>query len=127
MTGSISSLTETIRALALSLRDSGYSVKGFIPSSVAPPMIVIQAGDPYVEESDTFDRSQMKINLEIYLLVRNGSNEKVTNDVNLMLEKVLPHFGDWNVAVSQPGTYTINDTNYQGLLIKASNYFDLGE
>lgn len=118
------------RALAGSLRDAGFRVYDHVPESLSPPCVVLQAADPYVTQGETFG-DDWEINLAVFAMVKSGSNERQFNDLDDMLSKLLPHFeGDtgepWSVEVSAPISWTVNNNDFLGCRIAASNHFQLG-
>lgn len=119
-----SSLMATKQALAESLREAGWNVEDHVPAKVQPPLVIIEADDPYVTEGETFG-DVLVMNLQVHVIARSGSNSRETYDLDRMLEKLLPCFGDWGIEVGQPESLAIQQNVYFGCSIKTSHDFTL--
>lgn len=126
----------SVRAdLATSLRDAQFDgrplrVYDHVPESLSPPCVAVQAADPYLTPGETFG-DDWAVSLAVYLLVKGGTNERQLSDLDQMLEAVLPHFegaeGEpWAVEVGAPVPFSVNNNDFLGCRIAASNHFTLG-
>lgn len=122
-------LTAVRNELTEQLEAAGFKVMGHVPSQITPPLIIIGAGDPYVEETDTgYSRSQMVVNLEVWLIAGQATNAKQTQTLDSMIEEVVLNLGEWTLAgVSAPSQYQVNQSLYLACQMAVSNQFNLNE
>lgn len=121
----MTSLSQRITDLADELAGAGVQVVAYIPETIAPPAILIGAGDPFISEGQTFSGDDFQVNLEVYLLVGDGTNQDQQTKLNGLLESVLPLFGDWLITVHRPAVYTVGQSLHYGVLITAANQFTI--
>lgn len=121
-------LTETRQDLANALVALGYPVKDHVPEQISPPVILISTGDPYVENTDTFSRTQKQLHLELFLVAESGENVKKIEKLEDMIQDVIITLTneDWKfTGASAPFETTINQSIYLASRITASNHFQL--
>lgn len=83
------------------LTAAGLEAHHFEPERLAPPLVVVTAGSPYVETGETFTDNTMR--LDLILIPQKGSNEKEQDDVDDMIEQTLAALPDWHLeSVSEP-------------------------
>lgn len=120
-------LSEIATLLADDLREAGLVTKDHVPAKVVPPVVIISTGDPYIEETDTFDQTEFKVNMELYLVTGTATNSAATVAINEMIEKVIFNLGDWDIAyVSPPFMGEANGNMYLSARIRITNTFTIG-
>lgn len=101
----MSTLSDLRAELAQMLNVAGVWALDYIPERVEPPVAVVAAGEPYVEEvfdNKTFD-SDYTVRMEVTLIAGTSTNETVTDDLDDMICKVLKGLaGSWEADISQP-------------------------
>lgn len=94
---------------------TGIEVIDYIPEVVNPPLAIVSAGDPYVQESfdeKTFD-SDYKVNMKVRLVASPVQNEVATDDLDDYITATLIALnGSWETEVSQPFMYEVNGYVY---------------
>ncbi|SJM66835.1 hypothetical protein [Agrococcus casei] len=118
---------KTIRELAeTTLKDAGLNAYAYVPGRIAPPCAVIQAGDPYIEQAETF--IEHVIRLEIVIVLRAGDNRRTATDLDEYLEThidALDEAGFLVQNVTQPTPITWNSTDYPGVIVTVTHDFTL--
>ena len=104
-------LKEIKTELAGVLAAAGIETFSYIPEIINPPSAIIFSGSPYLERQTFQDYT---VRLEVYLLVRQGSNDVETDDLDAMLEVAIEAVEESDSfsleEVSQPSMLTINNT-----------------
>lgn len=121
-------LTQTRKALATALEATGYPVKDHVPEQISPPVILVSTGDPFVEDSDTFSKSEKKVYLELFLVAESGENVKKIETLETMIEDVIVAVinAGWKfTGASAPFESTINQSIYLASRVTASNEFNI--
>jgi len=120
-------LSEVASTLASELQEAGLVTKDHVPAKVVPPVVIISTGDQYVEETETYDRSELKVNMELYLVTGTATNSAATVALNEMIEKVIFNLGDWNIDyVGPPFMGEANGNMYLSARIRITNTFTIG-
>lgn len=99
--------------LALLLSAAGASVFTYLPESVAPPVAVIEPGQPYMTQGDTF--TSFTVRLNVILLATPASNEMATAELDQAICEVVDAVDTFYVAdIDQPSTFTSGGIDYLG-------------
>lgn len=120
-------LFESKQQLAAALAETGYRTFGYVPDKVEPPILIVQAGEEYVREGDTFDRARFDCKLDLYLLVAPRANERTTKDLDVMIGRTLTHLPvEWVVeGADRPDYLTAHDWLAYGIRIKLAGSFNI--
>lgn len=104
------SVLSAARELVVSaLKEANVNAFDHLPAPFSPPLAIVAAADPYVTtEGQPFGTYRM--NLEVRLVVRGGSNDQVADDLDTITETVLKALEPTTFAVeevSQPYNLTV--------------------
>ncbi len=102
------------------LDTAGYTVKTYIPERVAPPLIILEPGDPYMTEGNTFTSFTVRFNL--LLLAGPWTNAKASDDLDQMVMDVVDALDMYFIdKVEQPQMFEANNVSYLGTRINISD------
>lgn len=106
-----------ITAARIQLRDdlaaAGLNVVEFIPARITPPVVIINAGSPYLEPKST--SNQWYVNFELVLAAAFATNETATVALDQLIEDVLtalPAYAVVTNGVGQPYGLGANNADY---------------
>lgn len=121
------STLKTTRDLAAQvIKDAGLYSHAYVPGRISPPCAVIQAGDPYIEQGETF--IEHLIRLEVVIVLRTGDNHRTATSIDEYLETALDALDEAGFLVqnvSQPTPITWNGTDYPGVIVTVTHDFTL--
>lgn len=119
-------LTNARVGVAEDLTNAGLRVVDHLPERITPPLVVIGLGDPYVEESDSFDNTEFVVRLSLGLIVGASTNAVASRAIDTMIETVLFNLGDWTIDnVEQPGLRSYHDSLFLTSIIDISNTINI--
>lgn len=104
---------------------AGLEVKVYthVHEALVAPAIVIQPGDPYLDDEDQpFDT--YGVNWLVTLVVRPGTNERETDELDTLTEAVLALLPI--SKVSAPYAFTYNSTDYLAVNATVTNHLKIG-
>lgn len=96
--------------VATALEAAGITASPIIPERVAPPLAIISAGDPYLEEEGTFN--QFLVRLEVTLVAKTATNAVATDALDDLIQGAITALGGWTVSVGQPFMLSVNNATY---------------
>lgn len=124
----MATLTEAREDLADGLSGLGFTVYDHVPGSIVTPCALISTGDPYVEEGDTFNDTEMKVNLEIFVITGTSTNATATKALDALITKVIFHTAEWHLdGASAPFVSTVNGSDYLTCRLALSKITNLME
>jgi hypothetical protein len=106
-------ITDARAQLKTDLVTAGLNVVDFIPARITPPVILINAGSPYLEPKSL--ANQYTLNLELVLVSQNATNEMATQNLDELIEEVLnaiPAYAVITNGVGQPYGLGTNNADY---------------
>lgn len=108
----LSDLKDELTALLI---DAGLDAKDHIPSRLNPPVVVLAAGNPYVQE--VFDKKTFnhdyKVNMTLTLVAGSATNDVVTTALDEAIETTLVALqGAWEAEVGRPYQLETNGALY---------------
>ncbi|GMA34739.1 hypothetical protein [Demequina litorisediminis] len=96
-------------AIATALTDAGLRGWAWVPEAPVAPCAIVQPGSPYLSTEDEPFGSYKTRHL-VSILAPVGTNEKVTDDLDALIETAM---GALNVVeVSEPFGLTVNTAQY---------------
>lgn len=117
--GTVTTLQALRNDLAQSLTDLGVPAYDYLPERLNPPAAIVTAGDPYVEQGMTY--CTFKVSLQIHLLAGTQVNKKATDALDDLILTALQATDGWDIeAVAEPSTFTTNNAEYLGTVIRLS-------
>ena len=125
----VSAITDARIDVAAGLTDAGMHIIDHIPGRVAPPVVLIGTGDPYLQQLDanTFDATQFQLRLELFAIAGTATNEVAIAQLETMVEQIIINLGDWTIEnVSPPFMASANDAQYLTSRITITNQITLG-
>ena len=106
-------LLQARQELALLLSAAGVSVFSYLPEKVVPPVAVIEPGQPYMQQGDTFTAFTVRLN--VILLAAPASNETATAELDQAICEVVDAVESFFVGdIDQPSTFTSGGIDYLG-------------
>lgn len=112
-------IAEARQALAGLLADANVQVYAVVPDRATVPCAIVEPSSTWIESGDTF--GSFNINFDVTLAVQTGSNEKMTTDLDALVEAVIISITDaqgfYVASVDQPTGVNINDVQYLGLTL----------
>lgn len=122
----MTNLSEARQQLATALETTGYTSLSHVPTSIVPPCLIVQAGDPYLSTDETtFDQAELLATVELFVLSDLQANDQAADDLDTMLTKVLPAVvaAGWSFAGSgAPGPYNTTDWLAYGVRVSCSRF-----
>lgn len=117
----MSGMTNARKQVTADLQAVGLTVKDHVPEKVVPPLVLLRAGSPMLEEGDTLAGDEMLFRLGLLLIIKNKPNAEATGDLESMIEKVVFNLGDWTLdGVGQPFFAQHNGYEYPAVEISIS-------
>lgn len=105
------SVLSAARELVVSaLKEANVNAFDHLPAPFSPPLAIVAAADPYLSTTDGAPFGQYRLNLEVRLVVRGGSNDRVADELDDLTETVLKALEPTTFAltdVSQPYNLTV--------------------
>lgn len=103
------------------LQAAGLAVKDHVPEKVVPPLVLMSADDPMLEESETMDPTEFEFHLNLLVLIGTRPNSDTISALEAMVEKVLFNLGEWTVKKVGPVVMmTANDSVFPSVEISIS-------
>lgn len=115
--------------LVADLEATGVRTYGFAPPKLNGAAYVLEAGDDYVREGDTFDATQLEVGLDLYVLTAGVRvNATTVAQLDRMLEAAVHRLGEWTIAsCDRPTVYTIYDHAAYGTRLGLRSQFHLSD
>ncbi len=102
----------------------GAKVYDYVPETIVAPAIIIQPGDPYLDDAGQ-PIDAYKVNRIVTLIARVGTNERQTDDLDDLIEAVVLIL---DVSkVSAPYEFTYNNAHYLAVNTTVSDTLKIGE
>lgn len=116
-------LSELRADLADSLDDLGIKASSFVPERITPPVVIITAGDPYVEQA-TYCEFTVRLNLEV--ITATASNSIATDALDDVVESIVIGLGDYDIeTVSSPWELVAGTASYLGATVTVTREITL--
>lgn len=97
--------------VADALTEAGINAFDYIPERISPPVAIVSAGDPYIEQGQTY--CDFTVRLAITLVAGTATNKTVTAALDSLIETAVNVTGDWLIeSVGQPFTFAANNAEY---------------
>ena len=113
-------LSELRQEVATALEGAGLKTVSYIPERISPPIVLISAGSPYVEEQNT-QFNTFLVRLELTIVAGTATNAVATDNLDGLIEQAIVCLGGWTVEVSQPFMLSANNANYLAARITITN------
>lgn len=96
----------------LDLTAGGLIVSDFVPERITPPIVIINAGTPYLRPSTI--GNEYVLNLELVCVAATASNKLATERLDELLESVINAMPGYARVISagQPFNLQTNNTEY---------------
>ena len=121
MANMLKSVREEARVL---LAAAGVTVYEYIPARISPPAAVMEPGNPYIEQGQTF--SEFNVRLSVVLVAGQSSNEKATDDLDQLICSAMDALDTFDIeSVEQPATYDFNGAQLLGARVNLVTNKDL--
>lgn len=119
-------ITQARTDLVVSLQEAGIKAYSTLPERMTAPCAAISTGDPYLEEGDTFSRSDaMLVRFELFLVSGTGTNEKAVSDLEQMITDAILYLGDYTVVVGPPTMREANGAYYLSSVLTITKMINL--
>lgn len=124
------SIYASVTELVTELAATGYTVYDHVPShQLEPPCLVIEAADPYLTPGDTYDLTEWRAALNIWVLVPLTDEYDVNVHAhNAALEQVISKLraGAWGIdAIGRPGDKTAGEWLAWGSAVQVSSFTNI--
>lgn len=107
-------ITDARQALTDLITDAGVACSGFVPERVTPPLAVVSPSNSWIESGEGF--GEFRVSFDVTLVAQMGSNAKVTEAIDELLETVLAAVqaasGFYCPGVSAPQVLAVNNAEY---------------
>lgn len=113
-------MPETQNTLALLREDlstvleaAGVRTHGFLPERIVPPLALLAAGSPYVEDGDTY--GSYTVRFTVVLVASQATNQVATKELDEAVTAALVALdnGNWAIErVDQPTMMQSSNTHY---------------
>lgn len=115
------------QGVADALNGAGLNASYTVPDRPAPPLVVVQPGEPYVDETAVAGQTIYEMTLRVTVIVATGTNEKTMNDLDDGISKVIVGLKEqqWSVRVGEPYALVIGATEYPAVDITITNYVEI--
>lgn len=121
----MSSLATLRQDLKDELELQGLKVEAFLPERIQPPIALVSASDPYVEQGLT--NCLFKVSLRVTLVAAKSVNEKATNALDEMIESAILATGDWFIdSISEPFMLEANNAKYLSCTVRLNQEIEIG-
>lgn len=122
-----SEITLTRAEFALALTEAGLDVKAFVPERVIPPVVIMNAGSPYLAPANLSNDYQL--NLDLTLVANQATNETATETLDQLIQDVVLAIEPLNYAaftdVSKPFMLSANNADYLAATLTINLYINL--
>lgn len=102
----------------LDLVAGGLIVSDFVPERITPPIVIINAGTPYLTPSTI--GNEYVLNLELVCVAATATNKMATENLDALLERVinaLPGYARM-ISAGQPFNLQTNNTEYLAVSVQ---------
>jgi hypothetical protein len=102
----------------LDLAAAGVTVLDYVPERVTPPVVIINAGTPYLVPSSI--GAEYVLSLELVLVAQTATNKTATEKLDELLEQVilaLPPYARM-IQAGQPYNLQTNNTEYLAVSVQ---------
>lgn len=107
-------IAEARQALTDLITNAGVACSGFVPERVTPPLAVVSPSGSWIESGESF--GEFRVSFDVTLVAQMGSNAKVTEAVDSLLETVLVAVqaapGFYSPSVSSPQVLAVNNAEF---------------
>ena len=122
-----SEITLTRAEFALALTEAGLDVKAYVPERVIPPVVIMNAGSPYLSPANLSNDYQL--NLDLTLVANQATNETATETLDQLIQDVILAIEPLNYAVftdvSKPFMLSANNADYLAATLTINLYINL--
>jgi hypothetical protein len=108
----LSEITATKAEFALALTSAGLDVVPYFPARVTPPIVIMQAGTPYLTNATV--GHEFNLMLELQCVAMTADNEMATEALDQLIEDVVNALPEYAVlkSVGQPFALDVNNAQY---------------
>lgn len=102
-------------ALETSLKDGGLTVYDHLPNQLHPPVVLIEPGDPYIDDSDTsIPGGHVEVAWTLHVITRQATPAKQTVELDDLIATTLEAIPDgWDVGpVQRPFSLTNGERSW---------------
>lgn len=105
-------ITAAKAEFALDLQAADLIVVDYVPERITPPVVIINAGTPYLRPSSI--GNEYTLNLELVLVAATATNKTATERLDALLEAVLLAMPGYArvIQAGQPYNLQTNNTEY---------------
>lgn len=107
-------ITEARQALTDLISEAGVTCSSFVPERVTPPLAIVSPSANWIESGESF--GEFRVSFDTTLVAQMGSNAKVTEAVDELLETVLTAVqaasGFYAPSVGAPQVLAVNNAEY---------------
>lgn len=120
-------ITLTRAEFALALVEAGLDVQAFVPERVIPPVVIMNAGSPYLTPSNISNDYQL--NIDLTLVASTATNEVETEALDQLIQDTITAIAPINYAdfkdVSKPFILSANNADYLAATLTLNLYINL--
>ena len=122
-----SEITLTRAEFALALTEAGLDVKAYVPERVIPPVVIMNAGSPYLSPVNI--AKDYQLNLDLTLVANQATNETATETLDQLIQDTILAIEPLNYAVfndvSKPFMLSANNADYLAATLTINLYINL--
>lgn len=111
-------ITAAKAEFALDLQAADLIVVDYVPERITPPVIIINAGIPYLRPSSI--GSEYVLNLELVLVAATATNKTATERLDALLEAVLLAMPGYARVIQAGQPYNLQTNNTEYLAVNVS-------
>jgi len=97
----MNAITDARQQLRDDLITAGLNVVEYIPERITPPVVVINAGSPYLDVKSV--ANQYRLNLELVLVASTATNQQASEKLDELISDVLAAIPDYAVLIGGVG------------------------
>jgi hypothetical protein len=118
-------LTQTRQDVADTLQAAGLATVHTMPDRLTPPVAIVKADDPYVQDGTTFTNTAL--GLVVQVVAQNGANEVMAEALDDAICKVIAALksDQWTISVGEPYALTNGTAEYPAVDISISNWIEI--
>lgn len=107
-------ISEARQTLTDLITEAGVACSSFVPERVTPPLAIVSPSSTWVESGESF--GEFRVSFDTTLVAQMGSNAKVTESIDALLETVLVAVqaapGFYSPSISSPQVLAVNNAEF---------------
>ena len=110
--------------ISVQLGTAGVSCYGYVPERVNTPAAIVEAGNPYMEQGETF--TDFVVRMNVVLLVGTKTNENATNELDQLICTAVDVLETFDIeSVNTPEAFDVNGVQYMGVRVNLMTNKDI--